>query len=97
MARIKKSLKEMFDACQSYGDIFKTMGEAKKLGYSTDEVNMAASYRKNSFARESSSNYKIISSTIFNTDVTKQFMTTNVQVKDLTSNRMSFDGVIFTL
>lgn len=97
MARIKKSLKEMFDACTSYGEIFKTIGEAKKLGYTTDEVNMAASYRKNSFAKESSSNYKTIATTVFDLTANNRFMTTNVEMKDLTSNKMVFDGRVFTL
>ena len=47
MARIKKELKAMFDACNSYGELFTTMGEAKKRGFTDAEINTAASYRKN--------------------------------------------------
>lgn len=97
MARIKKQLKELFDECKSYGDIFKAMGEAKKLGFTSDEINMAASYRKNSFAKETSNNYNQLKTTEFNMNPAEKFMTTNVQVRDLTSNKMAFDGSVFML
>lgn len=97
MTRIKKSLKDLFDECTTYGEIFKAMGIAKKQGYSDEEVNTAASYRKNSLARDTRSNYIAIEYTAFNMSVAKKFMSTSVRVNNITSNRITFDEQVFTI
>lgn len=93
MARIKKELKEMFDACNSYGELFTTMGEAKKRGFMDAEINTAASYRKNVLATAANEDYKRIPRKDYDVNGRgTQYLVTQFTVSNLASNKIEFNG-----
>lgn len=87
---IKKELKEMFEGCASYIEVFKMISTAVQKGFTVEEVNAAASWRKNRIAKEMQQQYKKIASTEYLVNYTKKFAGLPVTVRDINSARITF-------
>lgn len=97
MSRMKAELKSMFESCETYVQIFQMIGTARSKGYSIEEVNAAASWRKNRIAKESQQQYKKLLSTEYNVDYNTKYVAMPIEVRDLNSPRIIFSKTRLTL
>lgn len=94
---IKKELKQMFESCTSYIEVFKMISTAVQKGFTAEEVNAAASWRKNRIAKEMQQQYKKIAYTEYSVNYSKKFAGLPVTVRDINSSRIVFSNGSFEI
>lgn len=97
MAQIKKELRTLFESCNTYMEVFQMISTAINNGFSKEEVNTAASWRKNRIAKESQQQYKKISYKEYNISGNGVFVGLPVEERDVNSPVIMFDGSRFVI
>lgn len=99
MATMKRDLKMLFESCNTYVEVFKMISTAVSKGYTVEEVNAAASWRKNRIAKDSAQQYKKLVSTEYSLNrigMTK-YLGVPVEVRNLNSPIIEFNGSGFVI
>lgn len=97
MSSVKGELRALFESCNSYVEIFQMIGKAAQQGFKPEDINTAASWRKNRIAKDTQSSYKRIQVTVYNTQPTAKIASLPVEIRDLNSPRIVFDGKRFII
>lgn len=90
LAFIKSELKAMFESCTTYVQVFQMIGTARAQGFSIEEVNSAASWRKNRIAKEEQQQYKKIPASEVIVDYKTKYKALPVEINNLNSPRIIF-------
>jgi len=65
MARMKEGLKSIFKDCTTYQEVFAKMPEAKRAGFSNEEINTAVSQINKNIKSRSAHAYRHIPTTLY--------------------------------
>lgn len=97
LAFIKATLKAMFESCETYVQVFQMISTARAQGYSIEEVNSAASWRKNRIAKEEQQRYKKIPTSEIVVDYRTKYKTLPIEVNNLNNPRIVFSRTQLTI